>query len=288
MDGQPVRDIHVAASNTEQAAAWDGDEGAYWAEHARRFDDAIARHHERLLGVLELAADSRVLDIGCGTGQSTRDTARRAPAGSALGVDLSTRMLEVARRQAAHEGLHNVTFEQADVQVHPFPPAAFDLVISRTAAMFFGDKPTAFANLARALRSRGQLAMLVWQDAPRNEWVTCLMNAIAAGRDLPEPPPDGPHPFSMAEPNQVRDLLDSAGFTDVTFAAVKESMYFGPDGADAFGFVLGMLGWMLHGVDDATRDRARSSLRRTLDDHERGDAVWFDSAAWLITARRRD
>jgi SAM-dependent methyltransferase len=288
MDGQPLRDIHVAASNAEQAAAWDGDEGAYWDEHARRFDEAIARHHERFLGVLDLAANSQVLDVGCGTGQSTRDSARRAPAGWALGVDLSARMLHVARREAAREGLHNVTFEQTDAQIHPFPTAGFDLVIARTAAMFFGDKPTAFANLARTLRPHGQLAMLVWQTAPRNEWVSCLMNAMAAGRDLPQPRPDGPHPFSLADPNQARELLDGTGFTNITFAAVEESMYFGHNSADAFKFVLGMLGWMLHNIDDSTRDQALSSLRRTLDDHERTDGVWYDSAAWIITARRGD
>ena len=65
-------------------------------------------------------------------------------------------------------------------------------------------------------------------------------------------------------------------------------MYFGRDGADAFSFVLGMLGWMLHNVDDSTRDQALSSLRRTLDDHERSDGVWYYSAAWIITARRGD
>ena len=288
MDGPLLRDMPVAASNVEQAAAWDGDEGAYWAQHARRFDDAIAGHHHRFLGVLDLATDSRVLDIGCGTGQTTRDTARRAPTGSALGVDLSARMLEVARHQATAEGLRNVTFERADAQIHPFPTAAFDLVIARTAAMFFGDKRTAFANLARTLRPHGQLALLVWQAAPRNEWVTCLMDAMSGGRDLPQPPPDGPHPFSMAEPNPVRDLLDETGFTEIAFDAVNEPMSFGTDAADAFRFVLGMLGWMLQGVDNTTRDRALASLRRTLDDHETADGVWYDSAAWLITARRHD
>jgi SAM-dependent methyltransferase len=208
--------------------------------------------------------------------------------GSALGVDLSARMLEVARREAAREGLHNITFEQADAQIYPFPAAAFDLVIGRTSAMFFGDKPTALANLAQTLRPHGQLALLVWQAAPGNEWVTGLTSAMAGRRDLPLLPPDGPHPFSMADPDRVRSLLGSTGFTKIAFEPVNEPMYFGPDRDDAFSFVLGMLGWMLEGVDNATRDRALSSLRHTLDDHETGDGVWYDSAAWIITARCRN
>src|SRR6266508_5916455 len=100
---------HVAPSNIDQAAAWDGDEGAYWAEHAQRFDESIAPHHRRLLAALELTEQTQALDVGCGTGQMTRDVARLAPSGSALGLDLSARMIDVARRAAAAEGLANAS-----------------------------------------------------------------------------------------------------------------------------------------------------------------------------------
>src|SRR6185312_423278 len=89
------RTIPVGAGNADQAAAWDGAEGAYWAAHARHFDESIAAHHRRFMDALEIAAGSRVLDVGCGTGQTTRDAGRVATNGSALGVDLSARMLEV-------------------------------------------------------------------------------------------------------------------------------------------------------------------------------------------------
>ena len=62
-------------------------------------------------------------------------------------------MLDYARRRAAEEGVTNVTFEQADAQIHPFEPGAFDVAISRTGAMFFGDHAAAFTNIGRALRS---------------------------------------------------------------------------------------------------------------------------------------
>ena len=94
-----------------------------------------------------------MLDIGCGTGQTTRDAARRASAGGALGVDLSADMIALARQLAAAEGLPNARFEQADAQIHPFGQGPFDVAISRTGAMFFGHPPAAFANMARALRS---------------------------------------------------------------------------------------------------------------------------------------
>jgi ubiquinone/menaquinone biosynthesis C-methylase UbiE len=131
--------LPVDASNAEQLRAWDGDEGACWAARADHFDRSVARHHQRLMAAAEIGWAERVLDVGCGTGRTTRDAARATGAGSALGVDLSAAMLAVARRRAAEEGLTNARFEQVDAQVHPFVPEAFDLAISRTGAMFFGD-----------------------------------------------------------------------------------------------------------------------------------------------------
>src|SRR5215468_3514402 len=147
--------LHVDPANAEQARAWDGDEGAYWAQNAERFDRAVAAYRERFLAAAGIGRADRVLDIGCGTGQTTRDAARAAADGAALGVDLSGQMIALARRLAARQGIANARFEQADAQIHPFPGHWFDAAISRTGTMFFADPTTAFANIARALRPAG-------------------------------------------------------------------------------------------------------------------------------------
>jgi ubiquinone/menaquinone biosynthesis C-methylase UbiE len=278
--------LPVASGHQQQLAAWDGDEGTYWADHAERFDRSIAAHQRAFLAAMEIAPDTRALDVGCGTGQVTRAIASVASRGSVLGVDLSARMLDVARAAAAGEGLANVTFEQADAQIHPFELAAYDLVAGRTSAMFFADKVAAFGNLARSLHPAGQLALLVWQEPGRNEWFTAFTSALAAGRALPAPPPEGSHPFSLADPEVTRPLLEGAGLNDPRFDPVEEPMYFGSDTEDAFGFVSGMLGWMVADVDEETRATALDSLRATIAEHETPDGVIFSSAAWLVTARR--
>jgi SAM-dependent methyltransferase len=279
--------VRVAPSNTDQLGAWDGDEGAFWAANADGYDRAVANHHRALMEIAAIAASDRVLDLGCGTGQTTRDAARAATGGSALGVDLSSRMIEEARRRADSEGLDNAFFQQADAQIHPFDEAAYDVVISRTGAMFFGDLPAAFANVARAVRSGGRVALLTWQPLSENEWIQAFMGALAAGRDLPGPPPGAPGPFTLAEPDRVRAVLGGAGFADVTLEPLRTGMWFGNDAEGAHRFVLGQLGWMLEGVDAATRARAEESLRSTMIAHEGADGVVFDSAAWLIRASRR-
>ena len=182
--------VPVDSSNIDQLRAWNGDEGEYWADHAEYFDRSIAAHHERLLAVAAIGERDRVLDVGCGTGQTTRDAGRAASAGSAFGVDLSSRMLDYARRHAAYECLTNVTFAQADAQIHPFERAEYDVAISRTAAMFFGDQAAAFTNIGLALRSGGRLILTTWQPLTGNEWIREISGALAAGRALPMPPPD--------------------------------------------------------------------------------------------------
>src|SRR5690349_14636183 len=128
-----------AGVNVEQAVEWDGPAGAHRTKHARVFDAEARPHNERFRAATGVAPRDRVLDIGCGTGQSTRDAARAALTGSALGIDLSAQMLEHARRISREEGLANVSFEQADAQVHPFPADGFDIAISRFGSMFFDD-----------------------------------------------------------------------------------------------------------------------------------------------------
>jgi ubiquinone/menaquinone biosynthesis C-methylase UbiE len=134
------------------------------------YDAELQRHNEVLRRGWGIRPQDRVLDVGCGAGQTTRDAARLAKSGSALGVDISTSMIERARELAKAEGLRNVAFVQGDASVHKFPPDEFDIVISRFGTMFFADPVAAFANLARSLRHSGRLMMMVWQDAERNEW----------------------------------------------------------------------------------------------------------------------
>ncbi|MCG2623309.1 class I SAM-dependent methyltransferase [Arthrobacter sp. I2-34] len=278
--------FRVDPSNTEQVQAWDGDEGDYWAAHAQRFDQSLAYYHPRLMESAGITAGSQVLDIGCGTGQTTRDAARLAGSGSALGLDLSARMLEVARRLAAEAGLANAEFRQADAQVHPFKPASYDCAISRTGTLFFGDPVRAWANIARALRPGGRLAMAAWQAVTGNEWFLEITGALAAGRNLPVPGPEVPGPFSLSDPERVRRLLTAAGFTGPVLEDLRGPMYFGPDADDACRFILGFTGWMLEGLDEAGRARARRDLRARLADHQTEQGVVFGSAMWLITAAR--
>jgi SAM-dependent methyltransferase len=211
-----------------------------------------------------------------------------ARAGSAFGVDISASAIERARELAQAQGAHNVTFERADAQVHLFPQKRFDLAISRFGTMFFSDPVAAFGNAGRALRPSGLLVMMVWQDRERNEWDVAIRQSLAGPGGSAADASAGPNPFSLADPPTVTEILEAAGFTDVTFTDVREPMYFGPDVAAALDWVRGYAytNEVLNRLDPAAAARALGRLREMLAAHMSGNGVWFDSRAWIVTARR--
>ena len=197
-------------------------------------------------------------------------------------------MLAVASARTDADGLRNVTYVQADAQIHRFEPATYDVVVSSFGAMFFADPVAAFTNIAGGLRPGGTLAVLAWQDLHRNEWLTAIRAALAMGRDLPMPPPDAPTPFSLADPARVRSILEAAGFDDIELATIDEPMTFGTDADDAYGFLatMGIVEWLTHDLDAATRARRSATCGRPSRPTTSTTASASSSSAWLITARR--
>ena len=281
--------VTEAVANVEMAAAWDGDEGNDWTEHADRYEASgryIAPHLE--LGALTTSS-SRVLDVGCGTGRSTLEAARLASSGLAVGVDLSSKMLAYARGRAQAEGVDNAEFLQADAQVHPFEPDTFDVAISVFGCMFFNNPVAAFTNVHRALAPGGRLALLAWRPLEDNEWLLTMRAALALGRNLPAPPLGAPGPFGLADPDQVRDILGTAGFVAVDLERVDEPILFGRDTDDAWAFAvqgMGIVRGLTGGLDAADKQQALDNLRRAFEKAESPAGVLVPSASWLITARR--
>ena len=251
------------------------------------YDAELRRHNEVLRGACGIQLHDHVLDIGCGTGQTTRQAARAAPAGSAFGVDVSAPAIERARELAGAEGLRNITFERADAQVCRFPPQRFDVAISRFGTMFFNDLAAAFANIRSALRPAGRLVMMVWQAGERNEWDVAIRRALGASDGSVVIPAGGADPFSLANPPTVTELLDAAGFADVDFTDVSEPVYYGPDVAAALDWVSGFtcISNELSRLEPTAAAQATTRLRQTLAAHLSHDGVWFDSRAWIVTAR---
>ncbi len=249
---------------------------------ADHYDAELRRHDEHLRAATEIKPTDRVMDVGCGAGQTTRDAARAASSGSVLGVDISEQMLERARRLTLDAGLRNITYELGDAQFHRFQQAHFDVLISRFGTMFFADHDAAFANLASASRRGARLVMMVWQRGERNEWATAIPEALAQ-----QDPFWGPGLFSLAETPVVEGILRRAGFSDVAFHEVQEPVYYGPDVDTAYAIVCSFKNTkdVLARLDAGAAARVREQLRAMLVDRLTAGGVFFDSRAWIVTAR---
>ena len=246
------------------------------------YDVELGLYDEVLWPAWEVGAGEHVIDVGCGTGGTTRRAARLAASGSALGVDVSAAAVGEARRRARDEGLRNVTFECADAAVHPFPDRRFGLAISRFGTMFFADPAAAFANIGRALRPSGRLVMIVWQAKERNEWAVAIDRALADDDDT------APGPFSLGDPITVTAVLEAAGFTDVTVTDVRRPVYYGPDVDAALAWIGGFTSTRnaLARLDPSAAAEATGRLRELVAQHLTRDGVRFGSSAWIVAARR--
>lgn len=258
------------------------------AEYEEQYDDLGAAYDQKLLDAAHIQADSRVLDVGCGAGVSTRKAAKVAVLGAVVGVDVAPALLKRARDRSRAEGLANTSFVQADVQVHAFEAGSFDVAISRFGAMYFHDPAAAFANIASALRPGGRLAMVSWQELEGNEWMSAVRDALAVGRELPPLATGTAGAFGLADPEAVRAILTGAGFEDVRVDDVREPVSFGPDADQAFNFVstLAFAKDALAGLQGRDRSAGLARLREVLEAHAGDDGVWFASSAWITTARR--
>ncbi|GAA3231253.1 class I SAM-dependent methyltransferase [Nonomuraea helvata] len=271
-------------ANVRQEEAWNGEEGRRWADHHPRLDRMAAPANKHLFAAADIGERDRVLDIGCGTGDTTRIAARHAARGCALGIDLSAPMLEIARRLSAEQAIGNITFERGDAQVHPLKDAHFEVAISRAGVMFFDDPVAAFANVRRSLRPKGRLAFVCHRAG--NSQTGAISDTLA--QHLPAPELEGRlrGVADFTDPTHIRDVLDEAGFMAVATSPVEYLTVLGNDAADAADFLFDVqLAGFFSGAEESATARARAALATALRRYERGGAVRLPASAWIVTAQ---
>ncbi|MEH3148005.1 MAG: class I SAM-dependent methyltransferase [Methylobacterium frigidaeris] len=275
-----------------QSEYWNGEVGTRWARMQAELDTVFAPLTDAFLGGLALPPGGRVLDVGCGCGETALIAAGRlGSGGDVLGVDISQPMLARARERAQErpgspEGAA-LTFLEADAQIHPFA-ADRDVVLSRFGTMFFDDTAAAFANLLRALRPGGRLALLCWRGLPENPWVARPREAVLTVVPEPVPPaPGGPGPFRFADIAGLEQVLRRVGFAGVATERTDRMLQLGHDAADATRFILtvGPVSGLVRDLDQPLRERAAEAVRATLPP---SGPVRLAAGCWRVTARRPD
>jgi SAM-dependent methyltransferase len=278
-------------ANAEQIAYWNDEAGARWAALHERTDAAFSLVTKTALDAANPQADEAVLDVGCGCGETVLELARRVGrSGSAVGVDVSKAMLDVAAERVQRDRAANVTLLLGDASTHPFDEGAFDLVFSRFGVMFFDAPVDAFANIKRSLRDGGRLTFICWRELSANPW---FFVPLAAAKPFvaPQPPmdPESPGPLAFADADRVRRILQQAGFTSIEVKRHDTMMRLsGPDGLESaanFATQIGPVSRALAGADANVRSSVRSAILETLREHETPEGVFLAASVWIVSAR---
>jgi ubiquinone/menaquinone biosynthesis C-methylase UbiE len=277
--------------NVAQVKRWNGETGQYWAANRERH---LAEHERltlHLFSAIGISRGERILDIGCGCGETTIAAARAAggarhdSGGFAVGLDLSAPMLEVAYQLATQARVPNVSFLQADAQACPLREYSCDVVISSFGVMFFDDPAAAFTSIAQAVRPSGRLAFLCWQADIHNE---LLSIPIRAFRDHVQLPSSAVSDLFF-DSQRVTRLLSATGWTDIRIDALSELAWIGADVPEVMKYVRGMptIRALAASLDDkALAERVFAALADEYAGRQHGDGVWVQAAAWLVTAHR--
>jgi SAM-dependent methyltransferase len=283
----------VAPDNQEATEAWSGPLFELFVKYRDLTAAGLGAHGEAAMEASPPRPGERVLDIGCGFGETTLRLAELVGSeGSALGVDVSEPFIESAREEAEAAGAANVEFITADVQTLELP-CEFDYAYSRMGIMFFANPVAALRNVADALVPGGRLCAVVWRRKLDNEWVHRAELVVDEYLDHPEEtdePTCGPGPFSMADADIVSEQLKIAGFEEIALRRSDLPLEIGVDLNQAveFNMALGPAGEVLRLWGDRVdeiRPEIAAKLREALADFETPDGVRAPASTWLITAR---
>jgi SAM-dependent methyltransferase len=280
--------LPMHADNAAQIEYWNRTAGPRWTDRQEEQDLVLRPISDRLIAAADAKPGERVVDIGCGCGDTTIDLAARvSPGGEALGLDISEPMLNRARERAP-SGLP-ARFVLADATVFDFEPERADLAVSRFGVMFFADPARSFANLRRGIKPGGRLVFVCWREAKQNPWMMMpLREAKKHAPPLPETNPEDPGPFAFANDARVRSILSAAGFAEVAVTPVDLDLDIaigrGLDAAVAGAMGIGPTSRILDGQPAAVRAAAAADIRKALAERAKGDSVPLGAAIWMVTA----
>ncbi|MEZ5156656.1 MAG: class I SAM-dependent methyltransferase [Solirubrobacterales bacterium] len=282
----------VAADNEEAVEAWSGVLFDRWAEHRDVLALSIRPFSDTAYELCCPQPGERVLDVGCGLGETTLALAEMVGAeGEVVGIDAGERFTGAAADEAAAAGAGNVAYITGDVQVADLG-GPYDLAFSRFGTMFFGNPVAALRNVRSSLRPGGRLCMVVWRNKLANEWLHRGELVVDKYLERPEEtdePTCGPGPFSMANADTTTDIVAAAGFEDIALRRCDIDYLMGDDIDKAIEVVMaiGPAGELIRlvGADaERIRPQLEAELRDAYADLVRDDGVWAPASTWIVSA----
>jgi SAM-dependent methyltransferase len=279
--------------NAEAIQAWDGPLFDSFVKFRHIVTTGLGAHGNEALRLHPPQTGERVLDVGCGFGDTTQQIAGLVgPSGEAVGVDAAPKFIEAATKEAEDAGVGNAGFFVADVQTDPLN-GPYDRAFSRMGTMFFVSPVAALRNVRESLVPGGELCMVVWRRREDNIWLYSAQQIVEAIVQKPEEydePTCGPGPFSMSNADTVTDQLMYAGWENISLRRCDIEILGGNDLEQALDLVMsiGPAGEILRLQGDRAAHlvpQIEAALREGLAEYQREDgSVWSMASTWIVTA----
>jgi ubiquinone/menaquinone biosynthesis C-methylase UbiE len=280
--------------NAEAIQAWDGPLFDRFVKFRDIVTTGLGAHGDEALRLNPPQEGQRVLDIGCGFGDTTQQIAALVgDAGEAVGVDAAANFIEAATKEADEAGVANARFLVADVQTDPIG-GPYDMAFSRMGTMFFISPVAALRNVRESLVPGGRLCMVVWRRREDNLWMyraQQIVESIVERPDEYDEPTCGPGPFSMAGADTTSDVLVHAGYEDISLRRCDIEILGGHDVEEAIDLVMsiGPGAEILRLQGDRAAHllpQVEAALREGLAEFAREDgSIWAPASTWIVTAR---
>jgi len=266
-----------------QEAMWNGRGGDAWVETQDVMDRVLGPIGDALVEAVAVLAPRRVLDVGCGSGQTTVAVARRCRDAEVVGIDISEPMVVAARARAEREAI-DVRVVRADVQHHELPAASVDVVMSRFGVMFFDDPVRAFENLRVAASGGGALRVVTWRGIDENPFMSAAPRAAAPLLAMPAIDPHAPGPFGLSDPENVRSILERSGWQAIDLAPLDVECSMHESDLVRYFTKVGAVGRVFADLAPDVQDQVVAVVRPAFDPFVDGDEVRFTAACWLVSA----
>lgn len=266
---------------------WDSQANA-WFDQRESLLAASRPIHEWLVTNLDPKAGQRILEVAAGPGDTGLMAAQLLGDGRLVSTDLSTEMVDAARKRGAELGIRNAEYRTLDAQTMDLADASFDGILCRWGFMLMPNPAAAMRECKRVLKPGGRLALAVFTGPDENPFASLPARVLVEMGRLPKPTGEWqPGILALGDRSRLDTLIGGIGFATTRIERVDMAWTF-RHAAGYWDFLIELtaLGPLVRTLPDAEREKFRATIDERLIAFTTGDGVVLPARCWCGVCTR--